>query len=93
MHGAGIPRPPVVPFFFLFGTVGGWLLALSLSPSGLAASCMVLMITAAPIAVLASSIYLAIRAECSIYHRVALWSGFAYPAILVIFVIVAALIS
>jgi len=84
MRESDIPRPPTVPFFFLFGTVGGWLLAVMLSPSGLAASCMVLLLTVAPIALLTSAIRLAIRPERSVYHRIAMWSGFGYPAALVI---------
>jgi len=39
MRAKGITRPPMVPMFFLFGTLGGWLLACGLSPSGLAALC------------------------------------------------------
>jgi hypothetical protein len=81
MRERGIVRPPRVAFFFLFGTVGGWVLAFMLSPSGLTATCIVLMMTAAPLALLLSSIYLAIRPESTPFHRVAMWCGFAYCAI------------
>ena len=92
MRARAIPHPPRVPFFFLFGTVGGWVLAFMLSPSGLAATCIVLMVSAAPLAILVSSAYLAIRRERSSFHRVAMWSGFAYCGILAAGVITAMLV-
>ena len=77
-----VPRRPTLPFFFVFGTVGGWLLAFALSPSGLAANCVVFLVTAAPLALLSSSVYLAVRSERTLFHRVAMWSGFGYPVAL-----------
>ena len=77
-----VPRAPTLPFFFVFGTVGGWLLAFALSPSGLAAVCVIVLVTAAPLALLASSIYLAVRSERTVFHRVAMWSGFGYTVAL-----------
>jgi len=91
MRERAIPRPPRVPLFFLFGTVGGWVLAFMLSPSGLAAMCIVLMVSAAPLAVLISSAYLALRSERTLFHRVPMWSGFAYCGILAAGVIAAML--
>lgn len=76
-----VPRPPTLPFF-VFGTIGGWLLAFALSPSGLAASCVLFLVTVAPLALLASSVYLALRPERTVFHRVAMWSGFGYPVAL-----------
>jgi hypothetical protein len=61
MRKSGIQRPPYIPFFFVFGTVGGWMLALALSPSGLTASCIIFLGTLAPLALVASSIYLVVR--------------------------------
>src|SRR5713226_2637528 len=93
MRRSGVRRPPYVPFFFLFGTVGGWTLALALSPSGLAASCIIFLLTAAPLALVASSIYLVARSERSCYHRLALWSGFTYPAFLAIWMLVVVILG
>jgi hypothetical protein len=93
MRGSAVPRPPVVPFFFLFGTLGGWILALALSPSGLTATCIVFLVTAAPLALLASSIYLLRRPDRSLYHRVAIWSGFGYAAVLLLFAALVAIFS
>ena len=87
MRTSRIQRPPYVPFFFVFGTVGGWMLALALSPSGLAAVSLVFLATLTPLALIASSIYLLVRPERSSYHRVALWSGFAYPALMVVWIL------
>jgi hypothetical protein len=74
-------RPPRVAFFFLFGTIGGWVLAFMVSPSGLTAMCIVLLMSAAPLALLLSSAYLAIRPESTTFHKVAMWGGFAYCGI------------
>src|SRR4051794_21906637 len=71
-----VPRPPRVPFFFLFGTTGGWLIALALSPSGLTAMCIIPLVTMAPLSLLVSSIWLALRPERTVFHRVAMWCGF-----------------
>lgn len=91
MRHRGIPHPPYIPLFFLFGTVGGWVLAFMLSPSGLAAMCIVLMMSAAPLAVLISSAYLAFRRERTSFHRFAMWGGFAYCGLLTAGVITALL--
>jgi hypothetical protein len=85
MGAASVQRPPYLSLFFVFGTVGGWMLAFALSPSGLAAVSIIFLVTAAPLALLVSSIFLAIRRERTIYHRVALWGGFTYPALLFAF--------
>ena len=88
MRASGIQRPPYIPFLFVFGTVGGWMLALALSPSGLTAVSLVFLVTLAPLALISSSIYLAIRSERSNYHRFALWSGFTYAALLAAWILV-----
>ena len=82
MKKRGIARPPRLAFFFLFGTLGGWALALLLSPSGLAALCILAMLTAAPLALLVSSIFLARQPERTRFHRFAMWAGFAYCSLL-----------
>jgi len=92
MHEMQVPRPPRLPFFFIFGTLGGWLLALALSPSGLAATCIVFLMTAAPLSLLVSSVWLAVRPEHTVFHRVAMWSGFGYPLVLGLMVLVGAFI-
>lgn len=84
MRTSQIQRPPIVPFFFLCGTLGGWVLAAALSPSGLTAASIVFLIVAAPLALIVSSAYLLRRPERSIYHRLAIWCGFGYPVVLMI---------
>jgi len=83
-----IDEPPVMPMFFLFGTIGGWLLAIGLSPSGLTATCIVFLITVAPIALFIASAGLCATQHRTIYHRVSIWSGFIYPAVLGLMVVV-----
>ena len=87
MHKSGIQRPPYIPFFFVFGTVGGWMLALALSPSGLTAMSLIFLVTLTPLALVASSIYLVFQSERSSYHRFALWSGFTYPVLLALWML------
>src|SRR3954452_23434311 len=82
MRDGGVLNPPRFAFFFLFGTVGGWVLGLMLSPSGLTAVCGLLMLTAAPLALFVSSLSLAIQNERTGFHRFAMWSGFGYIGIL-----------
>lgn len=93
MKAQGIEKPPIAPMFFLFGTVGGWLLAFGLSPSGLSAICAVFLMTAAPIALFVSSLGLCAMKNRTIYHRISMWSGFLYPAILGLIVAVGFLLD
>ena len=81
-----VPRPPTVHYFFLFGTVGGWLLAFVFSPSGLAAVCLFCLLTAAPIALVGSALVVGIRPERTLYHKIAIWSGVAYPSMLILLI-------
>src|SRR5690242_3659748 len=82
MSDSRIERPPKIPLFFVFGTLGGWVFAGSMSPSGLAAMALFFLFTAAPLALFFSSLYLMGRPERSIYHRVAIWFGFGYAGLL-----------
>jgi hypothetical protein len=93
MSTSRIQRPPVVPFFFLFGTLGGWVFAAALSPSGLTAASIVFLMVAAPLALVISSVYLMCRSERSIYHRLAIWSGFGYVGLLLAFFVVALVVT
>jgi hypothetical protein len=93
MRRAGIQRPPYIPFFFVFGTVGGWMLALALSPSGLTAMSLIFLATLAPLALVVSSIYLVAGPERSSYHRIALWSGSTYPALLALWILVIVIVG
>ena len=86
-----LDNPPYIPMFFTFGTVGGWVLAFALSPSGLTAMCIVFLITAAPVALLITSIRLSCLKNLTTYHRIPMWGGFAYPALLAVFLTLASL--
>lgn len=61
------------------------MLALAAFPSPLA---LIFLVTLAPLALILSSIGLLIQGERSIYHRIALWSGFIYPLLLALCVLV-----
>lgn len=87
MQESSVPRPPVVPFFFIFGTLGGWLLSFSFPPGLLLVLGSLSLLTAAPVALLASSVFLSVQPERTLFHRVAMWSGYGY-AILVGFLII-----
>lgn len=80
-----IPRPP---FFFIFGTIGGWILAAAMAPSGLSALCVALLATIAPFALLASSWQLFRNPERSPFHKIAIWFGvgYSFPFALLMFV-------
>lgn len=93
MRDQGIERPPVILMFFLFGTMGGWMLAFALSPSGLAATCIVFLFTAAPIALFVTSARLSSMKNKTGYHRVSMWSGFSYPVVLGLFVALGAILQ
>ena len=88
-----LDEPPFVPLFFAFGTVGGWMLAFALSPSGLTAMCIIFLVTAAPVALLITSFRLSLLKNLTVYHRIPMWCGFAYPAALALSFVVATLTS
>jgi len=93
MRRSGISRPPYLPFFFIFGSFGGWLLAFGLSPSGLAASSIVFLVTLAPLSLLASAIWLWRSRTLSRYHRAAFYGSLSYFGFLVAFMCIASLVS
>ena len=88
-----LDKPPFVPLFLIFGTIGGWILAFALSPSGLTAICIIFLVTLAPIALLISSICLSYLKNLTVYHRIPMWCGFAYPVALALFLMVGALLG
>jgi hypothetical protein len=49
--------------------------------------CSVLIVSAAPLAVLISSAYVAFQRERTPFHRFAMWAGFAYCGMLAVGVI------
>ena len=69
-------------YFFLFGVVGGACVALGLSPSGLAALCIVFLMVAAPIACLCASIALHTRRTRGRFENVAMILGYCYSGLL-----------
>ena len=73
-----VEKPPIASLFLLFGTIGGWLLAFALAPSGLSAISIVLLTTIAPLALLISSLLLSSLKKKTIYHKIPMWFGFAY---------------
>jgi len=82
MRASAIANPPSGPFFYLFGTCGGWLLAIAFFPSPLAAVCVLLLITFAPVALAVSALRLSKSPERTLYHRVAILACTAYPVLL-----------
>lgn len=60
---------------------------MALSPSGMAAMCVLFLVTVAPVVLLVTSILLATRREGTLFHHIAMWSGFAYPTLLGIVVL------
>ena len=71
-------------YFFLFGIVGGACIALGFSPSGLAALCIVFLMTAAPIACFCSSVALHFRRQRGRFENVAMILGYGYSGLIFI---------
>ena len=78
MSGSGVPRAPYVPFFCIFGSYGGWLLAFGFSPSGLTALSLTFLLTLAPLSLIVSAAWAWRLRSVSRYHRVALYCSFSY---------------
>lgn len=70
-------------YFFLFGIAGGGCIALGLSPSGLAALCILLLITAAPVACFLSSAVLNTRQNRGRFENMAMILGYAYSGLII----------
>ncbi len=73
-----------VAYFVLFGIVGGGCLALALSPSGLAAVCLVFLMTAGPVGSLACSVGLQMRYSRSRPESVAMVAGYCYASLVAV---------
>jgi hypothetical protein len=69
-------------YFFLFGIVGGLCLAVVLSPSGLAAVCMVFLMTLAPLASLGASACLNFAKGRGRFENVAMILGYGYSGLI-----------
>ena len=65
-------------YFFLFGIIGGVVIALGLSPSGLAATCIFFLATAAPAACLCSALALNRLSERGPFEKWAMILCYAY---------------
>jgi len=88
MDVAAIKDPPRLCIFCIFGTIGGWFLAMALSPSGLAAMCVVFLITVSPIALLITSPVTSSKRRQSLYHKISAWIGFSYLILLILGVLI-----
>ena len=93
MRRVAVPRAPYLPFFFVFGTFGGWCLGLALSPSGLAALSVVFLATLAPLSLIASAIWLWRHRLLSQYHRAALYSSLGYVGFVALWVSLVAFLA
>ena len=87
MNKKAINNPPRLCLFCIFGTLGGWFLALALSPSGLTATCVVFLVTVSPLALLITSTITLSERRQSIYHKVSAWIGLSYLVLLCLGVI------
>ena len=74
-----------IAYFVLFGIIGGACLALALSPSGLAAMCMLFLMTAAPVGCVACSMSLHMLRDRSRSETVAMTLGYCYGGLLAVF--------
>lgn len=71
-------------YFALFGTLGGWTFAFSMSPSGMTATSIVFLVTAALAACVTSAVVVTFRKKKSRAEWIALVAGYLYPACLAI---------
>ncbi|RYD61239.1 MAG: hypothetical protein EOP83_17510 [Verrucomicrobiaceae bacterium] len=69
-------------YFYLFGIAGGYCLAVGLSPSGLAAACMVFLITVAPLACFIASMRLKSCQNRGRFENVAMILGYVYSGLI-----------
>jgi hypothetical protein len=68
-------------YFVLFGTLGGWVFAFAMSPSGLTATSITFLITIALVACTGSSLVLTFRKKKSRAEVIALIGGYFYPGL------------
>jgi len=87
MKSHNTPRLCYAAYFVLFGTVGGWCLALGLSPSGLTAMCIVFLATVAPLACLVSSLTLQFGPIRTQFEEIAIIGGYSYIGLLIVWFI------
>ena len=73
-----VKNPPQACLFCIVGTVGGWFLALGISPSGLTALCMMFLIFVSPIAVIITSFVTRQEKHQSRYHKMISFLGLIY---------------
>jgi hypothetical protein len=78
MSGSRVPRAPYIPFFCIFGSYGGWLVAFGLSPSGLTAVSLIFLLTIAPFSLIVCAVWSWRLRSVSRYHRAALYGSFSY---------------
>jgi len=81
-HMRNTPKAPIIPYFVIFGTVGGWMLAIALSPSGLAASSIVFLMTIGLLSLIATHVYLALISDKTKYHKIAIILCYSYYGII-----------
>ena len=93
MRRSAVPRAPYLPFFFVFGTCGGWCLGLAFSPSGLAALSVVFLATLAPLSLIVSAVWLWRHRLLSQYHRAALYSSLGYLGFVALWLSLVALLA
>jgi hypothetical protein len=86
MRSASIPSPPVVPYFILFATLGGWLLVLLTAYfwqwSGMASLGMIYLIIVAPFLTAVLAWKLRYQRALSVFHRCAFIGNIAYPCLI-----------
>jgi hypothetical protein len=86
MRSASIRSPPVIPYFILFATFGGWLLvaltAYFWKWSGMASLGMIYLILVAPFLTAALAWKLRHQRALSVFHRCAFLGNAAYTCLI-----------
>jgi hypothetical protein len=88
-----VHRTTVRAYFFLFGTVGGWCLAFALSPSGLAAMCIMFLLMTSPVCLVSSLFLRRARKDRNRFDSVAMYGGYAYSVLFAVYFASAAFLS
>ena len=77
-------------YFCLFGALGGWCFAVAMSPSGLAATSIVFLVSVVSLACLAAALTLQFRKQKSRFEIIAMLGGYSYPLLIAaLFLIIA----